>query len=292
MCTKNWESELRYFWDSITSWAYWRFALFSKAGAQSILFFFGAIYLFIEALDFFGLYTRDQYASYAVFVFLVFAIAISVLARRPTKSILVTFPNNDLNIEVRVGDLFDCIGAVVISSNTVFEADVAGKKISPNSLQGQFTARYYTGNQIDLIEAISNELEQVEGNAPYPLGTVIPITTHGKTFYFCAMAEMNDSGNASSTIRGIEQSLSGLWKHVREAGELQELSIPLMGTGRGRLTTPRRKIIEMLAESYLSASQEGSFANKLVIVIHPDDAKKFQINLWDVKDHLKRTLIP
>jgi hypothetical protein len=249
------------------------------------------MYLFVEILDFFGFYTRDQYSSYAVFIFLGLSVIISILCRRPTNTILVNFPHKDFSIEVRIGDLFDAAGAVMISTNTLFEADVAGKKISPNSLQGQFTAKYYTGSQVELIEALKEGMGAIDGSPPYPLGTVIPITTHGKTFYFCAMADLNEQGNASSTLSGVKQSLEGLWAHVRESGELQELAVPLIGTGRGRLQIPRKKMIEIVAESFVAASREGVFADRLVIAILPSDANKFEINLWEVKDHLKRALI-
>ena len=37
-------------------------------------------------------------------------------------------------------------------------------------MQGQFTAQYFTGNQNELIAAINDELNNLEGAAPYPMG--------------------------------------------------------------------------------------------------------------------------
>lgn len=282
---------MRYVWETISSWAYWRYVLFSLNGAQSVLAIFGAIFLFVEALDFFGFYSRDDYASYAIFLFLALAVIGSVAFRRPIQSTVITFPNTDVSVEVRIGDIFDVTGAVMVSTNTDFESDVAGGKVSPESLQGQFTARYFTGNQTKLIEELESELDKVPGKAPYEIGTTVPIISHGKTFYFTAMAELNEKGNASTTLTGVKQALEGLWKHVREAGELQELAVPLIGTGRGRLRTPRKKMILEIAESFISASKDDKLSDKVIICIRPEDAYEHHINLWDIKDHLKRSLV-
>jgi hypothetical protein len=85
--------------------------------------------------------------------------------------------------------------------------------------------------------------------------------------------------------------MGGLWRYVRESGELQELVVPVIGTARGRLEVPRKKMIEKIAESFVDASLEGKFTDRLVIMVHPEDAKKFQINLYDIKDSLNHVLI-
>lgn len=281
---------MRFLLDSITSKAYWQYVIFSRSGAESILAIFGALWLIVEILDFFHVYTRDKYAPYAFILFLLISAVLAIIFRRPTKSILISFPKNDFSIEVRIEDLFEVSGAIMISTNTDFEADIAGGKIAPESLQGQFTARYFTGNQNALVSQIRNALGGVHGSSPYPMGTTIPITTHGKTFYFTAMAELNEQGNASTTPENVRLALEGLWKHVREAGELQELAVPLVGTGRGRLMLSRKKMISLIAESFVDASEQNKFAEHLVIVIRPEDASRFKVNLYDVKDHLEQTL--
>jgi hypothetical protein len=281
---------MKYLIDTVTSPAYWRYVLFSRVGVQTVLAIFGGFWLLIESLDFFGVYTRDQYGSYGFIVVMSAAIAVAIFFRRPIRSIVVSFPRNDFCVEVRIGNIFEAAGAVMISTNTIFEFDVAGGKISPDSLQGQFTAKYFTGDQKTLIETIRAGLNGIEG-PPYPMGTTIPVTTHGKTFYFVAMAELNEQGTASTSPRAVEKAMGGLWRYVRESGELQELVVPVIGTARGRLEVPRKKMIEKIAESFVDASLEGKFTDRLVIMVHPEDAKKFQINLYDIKDSLNHVLI-
>jgi hypothetical protein len=280
---------MKYIFNSILSKAYWRY-IFSFDGLKSILAIFGIIWLIIETLDFFQVYTRDQYGSYAFFIFLILSILISILLKRPIKSISIPFPEYDFAIEVRIANLFDISGATMISTNTVFEADVAGNKIAVDSLQGQFTARYYTGNQTELIKIISEELQALNSTSPYPIGTTIPIHTHGKTFYFTAMAELGEGGNATSSISEIQTALNGLWDYVRKKGELIELAVPIIGTGRGRVKISRKKMIALIAESFTKASIQDKFSDKLIIAIRPEDAQNFGINLYDIKDHLIHVL--
>ena len=281
---------MKYFLDTILSKAYWQYVLFSRVGIESILAIFGFFYLLVESLDFFKVYSRDQYASYAFLIFISISVVLSILLRRPIKNISIKFHKHDFSIDVRIINLFDVSGAVTISTNTIFEADVAGGKIATESLQGQFTARYFTGNQNELIDKISEGLKNIKGTAPYPMGTTIPITTHGKTFYFTAMANLNEKGNATTNLKDVRQALDGLWNYVREAGELQELAVPAIGTGRGRLKHSRKKMIALIAESFMKASEQNKFTNKLVIAICPEDASNFGINLYDIKDHLNQVL--
>lgn len=281
---------MRYLIDTITSPAYWKYVLLSRTGLQTVLASYGGIWLFVQSLDFFNIYKQDQYGPYAFWWILVISVALAIFLRRPVRSIEISFPENDCILEVRIGDIFDATGAITISTNTAFECDVAGGKISPQSLQGQFTGRYYTGDQNTLIEDIQKGLTGHNG-PPYPMGTVVPINTHGKTFYFLSMATLNSQGNAGTTLSDVQDSIAGLWDFVRESGELQELVVPVIGTARGRVKVPRKKVIEKIAESFSEASSESKFTDRLVIMIHPEDAKRFKVNLHDIKDHLSHILI-
>jgi hypothetical protein len=280
---------MRYIFSSILSRAYWRY-IFSLDGLKSILAIFGIIWLIVETLDFFQVYTRDKYASIAFFIFLILSILISIFLKRPIKSISLSFPEYDFTIEVRIANLFNLSGATMVSTNTVFEADVAAGKIAVDSLQGQFTAKYYTGNQNELIKSIKEELALINSTSPYPIGTTIPIHTHGKTFYFTAMAELGEGGNASSSIPQVLDALNGLWDYVKHKGELIELVVPIIGTGRGRVKISRKKMIALIAESFVKASAQSKFSEKLIIAVRPEDAQNFGINLYDIKDHLNHVL--
>ncbi|MEM1193709.1 MAG: macro domain-containing protein [Pseudomonadota bacterium] len=291
---------MSYLWDSIRTAAYWRFAVFSRRGMQSVLAWFGGIFLVVQMLDFFGIYTEDRYSEYGFIAVIAVALIATIVFRRPTQSITYRLPQKDCAIDVAIGDILDAPGAVVISTNTTFDTDIADGVISRDSLQGQFTGRFFAGAQAGLDEVLDQSL----ANCPYedtgqrngkrkrfPIGTIATVTTHGRTFYFVTMANLNDQGNAQSSPQEIETALKSLWQHVKETGELQDLAVPLIGTGRGGLKLPRPKMIERIAQSFVDASKNGVFTPRLRIVVHPSDARNFEVNLWEVRDDLGRALI-
>ena len=124
----------------------------------------------------------------------------------------------------------------------------------------------------------------------YAVGTIAKIIAHDFNFYFLAMADMNEHGNAETDITKIDWALKDLWRYMVSQGELGDIVIPLLGTGRGRLEVPRKKIIERIAQSFLDASVSRIFCNKLIIAVHPTDAENFELNLFEVKDYLKHSL--
>ena len=49
-------------------------------------------------------------------------------------------------------------------------------------------------------------------------------------------------------------------------------------------------IVAFIAESFVDASEQSKVAEQLVVVVRPEDASRFKVNLYDVKDHLEQTL--
>jgi hypothetical protein len=72
--------------------------------------------------------------------------------------------------------------------------------------------------------------------------------------------------------------------------EFGQIVMPLIGTGRGRIAIPRKKIIEKIAQSFADASRHKTFSNKLTVMIRPEDASNFSINLFQVRDYLSQSL--
>ncbi len=95
------------------------------------------------------------------------------------------------------------------------------------------------------------------------------------------MAELGKGGNASSSIPQVQDALKGLWDYVKHKGELIELVVPIIGTGRGRVKISRKKMIALIAESFVKASAQSKFSEKLIIAVRPEDAQNFGINLYD-----------
>lgn len=291
---------MKYFLNSIKTVSYWRYALFSAAGLGRLLAVTGGIYLLLEMLDFFSMYTRDKYSAYSFFVVITFAALVTVISRRPASKVSYRIPKKDFGYEVLIGDLLNSPAInIVISTNTTFDTDIASGLINPDSLQGKFTTKFFSGNTIELDRQIAASLDGIEyqdhpagkgKKRRYPVGTVAKISAHGKTFYLSAMAELNIEGTAKSTPRMIDEALESLWEYIATQGELGDIAIGLIGTGRGRVNLSRKKITEKIAQSFADASQDKTFSNKLTIVVYPGDAERFGVNLFEIRDYLSQSL--
>jgi hypothetical protein len=281
-----------------TSRSYWRYALFSTEPFKQLLADVGGAYLVLEVLDFFGIFTRDRHTVWTLVAILLLSVVHVLITRRPVSRVTYKVPKKDLCYEVRIGDLFACPGEIVVSSNTTFDTDVASGLIAPNSIQGQLAHRFFNDKTDELDRQIAqalNGLPSEKAVSPgkrkrYPIGTVAKVNAHGKNFYMLAMAELNEHGNARSNVEMVEEALDKLWHYMAERGDHGDLVLPLVGTGRGRIQLPRKKIIERIAQSFAYASRERTFANKLTIVIHLSDAAKYDVNLFEVRDYLVGSL--
>ncbi len=290
---------MSYFRTSITSRSFWRHALFCGEAGKLVLSAVGALYLFVNILDTFKIYEKTKYTQYQIIFVVLFAIIYTIVTRRPISKVMYKIPKRDLAIEVRIGDIFGVDGEIVISSSTTFDTDMSSGLIAQNSMQGQLALRMFKGqtDEIDrqISESLKNEkFEIIEGKPGklhlYPIGTVAKVSAHGRNYYFLAMSDMNKYGTAESSLEYVETSLIGLWKFMTERGELGDLIVPLVGTGRGRVEYPRKKVIERIAQSFINASRDRIFSNKLVIVVYPADVERFGINLFEVRDYLGHSL--
>lgn len=290
---------MRYLWESIRTTAYWRYALFSGEAVAKFFSVLGVLYLLINLADTFKIYEKGKYSNYGVIILVVLAIFFVMFTRRPVSRINYKVPKKDYSFEVKISDIFKEHGEIIISSNTTFDTDMSTGLISTGSLQGQLATLFFNGQTAEIDRQIEESLAREEFNVvdgkpgkkkQYPLGTVARVSAHGKNFYFVAMSHINSEGTAYSTSRMLDEALEGLWKNMARKGELGDMVMPLMGTGRGRVAIPRKKIIERIAQSFADAAQDRVFSNKLSIIVRPEDASKFSLNLFQVRDYLSQSL--
>lgn len=289
---------MEHFLRSIRTLSYWRYALFSVGGVTRAFAILGILWMLIELLDFFGMYTRDQYSRYAIILVLVAALFITIISRRPVSRITYAIPKKDYSYEILIGDLMASPAAnIVISTNSTFDTNISSGLISPDSVQGIFTNKFFNGNTEELDKQINASLKgtkstdypEGKGNKKrYPIGTVARVDAHGKAFYLLAMSELNEAGNAKTDVRMLDAALDRLWCYIGEKGELGDTATAIIGTGRGRIKLSRKKVIERIAQSFADASQDKVFSNKLTIIVHPSDADK--VNLFEVRDYLAQSL--
>jgi len=290
---------LKYFWQSIRTRSYWKYALLSIDGIKTFFAVLGAVWLLFEMMDFFKIFNRETLPSYSIIVLMFISILIVIITRPPVSKIVYKHSSQDLQIEVRIGDLFAVKGQKVISTNTTFDTDIANGVIAANSLQGQFTNKYFP-QQInvldqkldqDLVNVPSIQHQKIKGkDKKYPMGTTVRIDIATEIFYLLAMSDLNYNNTAQTTLENVLTSTEELWNFIITKGENEPIVLPLIGTGRGRITTNRKRLIARIAQSFTKASEQQIFSSKLVIVINPPDAENFNINLFEVKDLLNHYL--
>ncbi len=290
---------MRYFFESIRTRAYWRYALFSGEAIGKFFAVVGILYLCVDLADAFNIYKKDQHSYYGLIFLVVLALLYVLSTRRPLSRVSYKIPQKDFAVEVMIGDLFKIPGEVIISTSSTFDTDMSSGLIAVTSLQGQLATNYFNGQTTEIdrqIEmSLSGEQFTINERRPgktkeYSIGTVARVSAHSKNFYLVAMSHMDENRNASSDLKIIDEALEKLWVNLASKAEVGDIVMPLMGTGRGRVAYPRKKMIERIAQSFADACNQRAFSNKLIIVVRPEDASKFSLNLFQVRDYLGQSL--
>ena len=204
----------------------------------------------------------------------------------------------DVKITIQVGDVLANNSAVIIPTNTTFDTIMEDEFISINSVQGQFQKKYFENNLIQLDELLEKgvygiEYESIERQLTkckrYPIGTASKITVDGKHFYFIAIADVNEYGKTINTkFENVQIALEGIWSQLESKGHIENLAIPLLGTGKaGIKDVTREKVIKEIVFSFVASSKERKITENLIINIHPSDLEHKDLNLKELDEYLK-----
>jgi len=206
--------------------------------------------------------------------------------------------DTDIQITLLVGDIFHQKGAIVIPTNTTFDTLMDDEFISIHSVQGQYQEKYYHNNLKLLNSQLIESLEGIpyieladnrQTNAKqYEIGTACKISRGMQHTYFLAVANINKFGKPiNATFHDITTSLVCFWQNLNTMGHIEELLIPLLGTGRaGVKDASRDKIIQEIIFSFIVAAREMKITESLTICIHPSDFAKKNLHWDDMCDYL------
>lgn len=272
--------------------SYWRYALLTTDSFKSALAFLGGVWGLIELFDYFKVIEREHYTKFSLGILFILTLIFVIVTRRPLYKIKFKVPGQDTTIHVRIGDMFKIEGQKIISTNTTFDTDIANGIIAVDSVQGQFTTKFFPQS----IQALDNELDNTLQNIPstafpkpgktrkYPIGTTVRINQGNEKFYLVAMADMNAQNTASTTMNKLSKSLDELWDFMVAHGEMEDIVLPLIGSKRGRLKIKRKALIVRLIHSFIEAYSQQPFCKDLIIVIHPTDMDQYDLNLFEIRD--------
>ncbi|MEL6501593.1 MAG: macro domain-containing protein [Cyanobacteria bacterium J06623_1] len=244
---------------------------------------FGLIWLFTEpAALFFQLKFSFGWSGY--FYLFTLAVIIGIIQTLPHLSMSRSLSSPDVEIEIKIGDIFNQAGHLVIGFNDVFDTEI-GKIIKSSSVQGQFLQKIYKGKRLNLDADIDNELNSYEllsvedhrktigKRRRYPIGTTITLGSYNRYYFLVAYGYMNPNLTVQSKVDDIWKSLSKLWEMVRLKGHASNISIPIIGTDLARTGIPRMVLVKLLIMSFVVASKEKFVTRKLTVMVFPDDVK-------------------
>lgn len=258
---------------------------------------FGLIWLFLEPG---GLFLPEWFNwgwwGYGGLVSLSLLIALALNFPRLSVSRSLSSPNT--TIEIKIGDLFNEPGHLVIGTNDVFDTEL-GEVIKPSSVQGQLLTQVYQSDQRRLDDEIDIALEPLKANKKrepnkkkgkiwrYPIGTTLVLGSPDRRFFLNAYGCMGNDLRVKSTADDIWHSLSSLWEQVRLKGHGLEVAIPVIGSDLARTNLPRMTLTKLIVLSFIAASKKDFVTKKLTVVIYPKDLDS--VDLYALEDFLEST---
>lgn len=261
---------------------------------SSFLSIFGLLWLLIEpGALFFPQYLNFGWLGY--FGLAAVSLVIAVIQSFPRMSVSQALSSPDSAVEIKIGDLFDEPGHLVIGANDVFDTEL-GEVIKPSSVQGQFLSHIYGNDRSRLdadIEAALQSYQAQRIQEPskqkgktwrYPIGTTIALGSPDKRYFWTAYGYMDNDLKVQSNADYIWNSLNRLWEEVRRKGHGLEVAIPVVGSDLARTNLPRMVLAKLIILSFVVASKKGFVTRKLTVVIYPRDLEN--TDFYDLAEFL------
>lgn len=267
-----------------------------KVFAKQYYKIFSLIWLFLgSALYFINYEPLKKWYYYILLAIIVFVgIIIDFCFKHKVRHKIQSL---DTDIEIVCQDILSYTkGSIVIPLNDVFDTEL-GDIISIDSIQGQFTQRIYKGNISKLNDDINVKLNEFDKYSiyeeekaygkkkRYPIGTVIDIGTTPK-YLLSVVAKMENTNKKALKVTADDLwiVLSNLWEFNRSKNSIDEIVIPVIGTGFGRISSNTMTVIKMMLLSFYQKSKEEKIASKLTLVVRKDKISK--TSLYEVQEFL------
>jgi hypothetical protein len=238
----------------------------------------------------------NQTATVVVIACLI--VAVATYRAWPRRSLRREFDLPDITVAVKVGDLFEQPGHLVIGFSDTFDTDTTdGKIISPDSIQGQFLQRVYAGDRDRLDDEIERALsgaKEVAEEQPadkagkrrrYPIGTVATLGPPAQRYFCVAYTYMQNNLIARSSVNDLWEALNRVWEAARQFGQRKTLVIPVIGSELARISSlDRDSLLKMMILSFVANSRQQDVCKELVVVVHRKDYEK--IDMLEVRAFL------
>ena len=230
-------------------------------------------------------------ASVLAGTFILFILAYILIGRIFKDEVRLTIRRTAVSISV--GDIFETSGWKVIGCDNHFDVRVDDVIISKKSLHGQLVLNHASIDE--LKETIKSEAEKLnrpcdgQGLYSFPLGTIIPYesSVDGEKYLLLAMTQLNDQHEAHTNMAQYEQMLMKMWKEIDRVYAMNDIVLPLLGTGIQRFDDGPKENSSLLRCMLCTLNSSGvSLKAKVKIVLY-GDAKNYK--LYEYKDMFNAT---
>lgn len=214
------------------------------------------------------------------------AITYTVIGKIFSKLVKLTIRKTTVSIEC--GDIFDVSGLRVIGCDTHFDTRVDDIIIAKRSLHGQLVLEHGDKGEIEL--AVMTEAERLglqknsDGLYDFPLGTIIRYdsSVDNHTYLMLAMTELNTKHEAHTNMAKFELMLMKMWREISRVYALQNVALPLLGTGIPRFDDGPKEKEDLLRCMLCTLNSSGvTIKSKVEILIYGNIK---DIPLYEYKD--------
>lgn len=252
----------------------------------------------IEEIAFSTTIIQDTIGNY-FFVILIGSVIYAVISTKKVLNYTATIKDTGIKVSLSIGSLFWAkTNSFVISTNTTFDTKMDSEFISRTSVQGQFQIKYFKDDLQSLDKLLAKGLEGVPSIhlnrktskcERYSVGTVSKVERKKKHYYFAAIADINEKGmTVNTSIENLKKCLLGTWESISQNGHVEDLAIPVIGTGRAGIPnlSMEKAIMEMIY-SIVDYSRAKKISKHFYIRIHPSDIKKNNIDMDELNVFLQ-----
>lgn len=217
---------------------------------------------------------------------LLYMISYIIIGNIFSESVKLTIRNTSVSIEC--GDIFNASGLRVIGCDTHFSTIVDDVIISKKSLHGQLILEQ--GDKDEIEAAITTEANKLglqkdsNGLYDFPLGTIIRYdsSVDNNTYLMLAMTELNEQHEAHTNMAKFELMLMKMWKEISRVYALNNVALPLLGTGIPRFDDGPKGKEDLLRCMLCTLNSSGVTLKSKVKILIYGDAK--DIPLYEYKD--------
>ncbi|MBX3560271.1 MAG: hypothetical protein KF780_00505 [Sphingomonas sp.] len=248
-------------------------------GLRAVLGSLGAIWLLTEIADFLFEGAQDWFrAQTALYIGSISTVALLTFLVRvyEPRSVQFAIPTTNTHLNIKYGNLFDEQADLIVAVNEFFDGDI-GQVVSPDSVHGQFIARYFQSHAptfravVDPLLALHLGEDVTRPNLPatkYPIGTTLMVPIGAQHAFVVALATTDiQTHRASTTVANFWLAVTNALESVYHLNNGRPLALPLIGNGRSSLNLEPQHLLRLLVLAIIDTARKMQLPEKITITL-------------------------